>query len=131
MVALDTGFFIAMMKGSREAQQLWHRLKDKQIVPLIPSLVVGELYYILLRENYGKKALSVINRISKIGKIIDIDLSIVLKGGEIKDRLKIPYIDSLIGAAAVVNNCSELYTSDKTHMTKLHHYGIKIQIIHE
>ncbi len=50
MVALDTGFFIAMMRGNEDAKDLWKEFRDRRIRPIISVFTIGELFYILLKE---------------------------------------------------------------------------------
>ncbi|MBI3813491.1 MAG: PIN domain-containing protein [Nitrospinae bacterium] len=64
-------------------------------------------------------------------EIIDTNITIVKKGAEIKHRQKIPYIDSLVGATAIVNGCKKLYTSDRKHMKGLKDYGLEVVFIRE
>ena len=131
MVALDTGFFVAFMKGSEDAKSLWHKIKENKIKPIVSILTIGELLYILYREGRSKEIDIIIKRMVSTTEIINTDIEIIRKGAEIKHLQKIPYIDSLIGATAIVNGCKKLYTSDRKHMKNLQDYGIEIVFLRE
>lgn len=128
MVALDTGFFIAMMRGNEEAKELWKEFRVRRIRPIISVLTVGELFYILLKEQ-APEPLRVTDSLRRIAKVINVDNEIVLKAGELKNRHKIPYVDSLIAATVLIAKCNEFITSDRNHMICLEDYGLKVKNI--
>ncbi len=129
MVVLDTGFFVSMMKGNDEARDIWYDLRDKGIKPTISSLTIGEVLYIILQDRPFEVANEVIDKIQRVGKIIPVDIDVAKKGGELKYRHKIPYVDSLIAATALLTGCKRLITSDRKHMEILEGYGITVKIL--
>lgn len=131
MVALDTGFFVAMIRGSEEARSIWRGIRDSRIRPVISTLAVGELLYILYSENRKRESEGIVKKIMAVAEVIPVDMSVVLKGVEIKHSQEIPYVDSLIGATAMLSNCKVLYTSDRAHMKTLEDYGLKVVIVRE
>ena len=131
MVALDTGFFVALMRGSGEAKSLWRGFKENKITPFVSVLTVGELSYILHREGKSNEADMIIKRMEAVTRIVDVDASIARKAAEIKHFKHIPYIDSLVGATAILTGCEKLCTSDRKHMKSLQAYGVEIVFVHE
>lgn len=133
MVAIDTGFFIAMMRGSLKAQSLWHEMKENKIKPVISSFSIGELIYILYKQ--GKKyeeIEGILRRIMQVTRVVDTSSTIAIKSAEIKHKIKIPYIDSLIGATAILSNCKTIYTSDRKHMENIKdYYDVNVVIVRE
>lgn len=131
MVAFDTGFFVAFMRGSKEAMALWRWIKEERIKPVVSTLTIGEIMYILYRENRNEDANGIVEKILHVAKVMPVDITIARKGAEIKYLQKIPYIDSLIGATAILNGCGKLYTSDRKHMSILKNYGLEVVTLHE
>jgi len=129
MVALDTGFFVAMMRGSKKAISLWREFKKEKIRPIISTLVVGELLYIFYREGKSKEAKEIVERMAGVGEVENVSVNVVTEGAGIKHSLGIPYVDALIGATALINGCKKLYTSDRKHMKRLEGKGITVFVI--
>lgn len=131
MVGVDTGFFIALMRGNEQARTLLHDLRREKLRAIVSVLCLGELLYILYREGRGNESAKIIRGIAGTMRIVNLDLEIVEEGAKIKDAKKIPYVYSLIGATAIVNGCKKLYTADTQHMTVLKDYGIDVVVIRE
>lgn len=133
MVAVDTGFFIAMMRGSHKAVSLWQEMKKNKIKPVMSSLSIGELVYILYREGKEDEEIKgILIKMVRVIKVIDTSSIIATKGAEIKHKTKIPYIDSLITATAIMSNCKTIYTSDRKHMENIKdYYDIDVVIVRE
>lgn len=131
MVALDTGFFIAMMRGNSEAIALWRWLKQNRLRPVISAITAGELLYVLYREKKKEEAEGIVERIFRIADAIPVDIEVAKKGAGIKHSQGMPYVDALIGATALSSGCQKLYTSDRNHMKSLKSYGLEIIIIRE
>lgn len=131
MVAIDAGFFIALMRGHEQAREILRYLKKENTRAIVSVLSIGELLYVLYREGRGNEAARIIRIIARTMKISDVNMEIAEEGAKIKQAKKIPYVDSLIGATAIINSCKKLYTSDDKHMTALMDYGIDIVTIRE
>jgi len=132
VVAIDTGFFVAMMKGSQKAKNLWNRLRREKARPVVSTLVIGELIYILYRESLDHGEVEkIVNRVGRLSEVIPVNLSVVKKAAMIKHNYRIPYIDSLIFATALHAGCDKLYTSDRNHMDKLQAEGVEIVFCRE
>jgi predicted nucleic acid-binding protein len=131
MVVLDTGFFVSMLKGNHDAKDIWHKLREEGIRPIVSALTIGELLYILLRDRPLEAAQKVVDKIQTVGKVVAVGVDVARKGGELKDKHKVPYVDSLIVATVLLSGCEELITSDRKHMGILKEYGITVKILRE
>ena len=102
----DTWFFIELSKNERRALEIIRALGKHKNRIIIPAVVLLELRRISIRS--GKKELS--NdfikslELNKNFEIINCDLEVSIKAGEISANYNIPAIDSIIVASAIVNS---------------------------
>src|ERR1700741_217784 len=101
MVALDTGFFVSMMRGNKKAISLWREFKQEKIRPIVSTLSLGELLYLFYSEGKGEEAKEMIYNIGRVGKVENVSIDVVIKGASIKHSLGIPYVESRFPARAL------------------------------
>ena len=68
MVALDTGFFVAMIRGSKKAISLWREFRKEKIRPVISTLIAGELLYIFYKEGKSEEAKEMVGKMARVGE---------------------------------------------------------------
>ena len=110
----DTWFFIELSKNERRALEIIRALGKHKNRIIIPAVVLLELRRISIRS--GKKELS--NdfikslELNKNFEIINCDLEVSIKAGEISANYNIPAIDSIIVASAIIHKCHRLISKD-------------------
>lgn len=120
------------MRGNRDVKKLWNGFRKNKIKPVISVLVIGELIYILYRENREQTEVAkIVDKLISLSDVVSVDISVVKKAAEIKHRYRIPYMDSLIFATALKKGCSKFYTSDRNHMSKLKKENTEVILCHE
>ena len=84
---------------------------------IISSQVLGELYHVLTRKNLTsqEEAKQIIVELSTNFPVWAIDAATVLNALEINSNEGYSYWDSLIISAALLNNCTTLYSEDMQH----------------
>lgn len=82
--------------------------------PLLVSVLNwGEVFYLLWQRVGEEKARQVLANLSQLPiRIVPVDLPQALKAGELKALHKIPYVDCLAAALAILNQAT-LVTSDR------------------
>ena len=126
MVGLDTGFFISLMKSDSKAVDFWNSLGGKDYLPSVSILTIGEILYISYRLGKPKIGKTMVDNIFMSSRVLPIDRAIIEKAASLKAGQDIPYVDSIIIASFMLNNCREFHTTDGKHFSKLKNKGIKI-----
>ena len=115
MVGLDTGFFVAMMKGDKRTLLLWDNLQQQGRTSIVSVLTLCELLYIYYKIGKAETGRTLIENI-KIASIVKfVDENIVTRAAGLKHGLSIPFIDALIMATFLESGCKEMHTSDRKH----------------
>jgi len=121
---LDTNAVIALLADEELAPE---RLKGAEEV-LVPSVVMGELYYGAYKSSHAQSNLARVDEFAVNATILSCDIETARRYGEIKDRLQkkgrpIPANDLWIAAVAVQYDLT-LVTRD-AHFAEVD--GLKIQ----
>ena len=99
--------------GARKVERLLQSALQQQSSVLISVLNWGEVFYLLWQRRGEETARRTIANLSRLPlRIIPVDLSQALKAGEIKAVHKIPYVDCVAAALAVLQEAT-LVTSDR------------------
>jgi len=99
--------------GSRKVERLLQSALQQQSSLLISVLNWGEVFYLLWQRRGEETARRTVASLSHLPlRIIPVDLSQALKAGEIKAVHKIPYVDCVAAALAVLQQAT-LVTSDR------------------
>ena len=99
--------------GSRKVERLLQSALQQQSSLLISVLNWGEVFYLLWQRRGEETARRTVASLSRLPlRIIPVDLSQALKAGEIKAVHKIPYVDCVAAALAVLQQAT-LVTSDR------------------
>lgn len=99
--------------GARKVERLLQSALQQRTSVLISVLNWGEVFYLLWQRRGEETARRTIANLSRLPlRIISVDLSQALKAGEIKAGHKIPYVDCVAAALAVLQEAT-LVTSDR------------------
>ena len=124
MVSIDTGFFVGLMKGDLKPIEFWASLVDRDALPVVSMLTLGELLYISFRLGQPDKGKELVDSIDKSARVMPVDRPIVEKAAYLKAGRGIPYIDSIILATFMLAGCREIHTTDRSHFTEIKNKGI-------
>ena len=124
MVGIDTGFFVGLMKGDSKPVEFWTSLIDRETLPVVSMLTLGELLYITFRLGQPDQGRELVDSIDKSARVIPVDRPIVEKAASLKAGRGIPYIDSIILATFMLAGCSAIHTTDKSHFAEIKNKGI-------
>jgi len=99
--------------GARKVERLLQSALQQRSSVLISVLNWGEVFYLLWQRRDEETARRTIANLSRLPlRIIPVDLSQALKASEIKAVHKIPYVDCVAAALAVLQEAT-LVTSDR------------------
>ena len=126
MTGLDTGFFVKLLKGERQAITLFEQM-DEDADLCVSCLTIFELKRLSLRGALEKDAVNqlienilLLCRISWINNVEIHDVAAGLSHG-----LGIPAVDSLILAGFILNGSEIIYTTD-SHLEKYIKKGVRV-----
>ena len=126
MTGLDTGFFVKLLKGDRQAVRLFERMDDDTDL-CVSCLTIFELKRLSLRGALEKDAVKQLIdhilslcRISWLDNVEIHDLAVGLAHG-----LGIPAVDSLILAGFILNGSETIYTPG-SHLEKYIKKGVRV-----
>ncbi|MEE9151129.1 MAG: PIN domain-containing protein [Thermoplasmata archaeon] len=116
---LDTWFFIKLSESDAKALKLIRETKKNSF--FVPSVTILELTRSAIRKGKLKNLTDLISSLLKEKniKIIDCNIEIAKKAGELSATYNIPSIDSIIASTSIINKCHKLL-SDDSHFNKLH-----------
>ena len=115
---MDTWFFIKLSEKDLTAMKLIKETKKNSFI--VPTVTILELTRIAIRKGKLKDINDLIS--SLIGaeniEVIDCNIKIASKAGEISATYNIPTVDSIIATTAIIYKCHKLL-SDDSHFDKL------------
>ena len=110
--------------GARKVERLLQSALQQRSSVLISVLNWGEVFYLLWQRRGEETARRTIANLSRLPlRIIPVDLSQALKASEIKAVHKIPYVDCVAAALAVLQEAT-LVTSDRDFEKLGRHFPI-------
>lgn len=126
MILLDTDICIEILRGNRSVIE---RYKTYDEPVAISFMSVGELYYGAEKSNFKERNKSVVDEFLLSIDMINTDIQILKKFGELKSRLAInnsmlPDADILIAATTLVR-CKKLVTGNVKHFKRFDHLIIE------
>ena len=126
MIGFDTGFFVKLLKGDRQAVEIFEKVDDDTDL-CVSSLTLFELTKLSLKGALDQQTLDqLIESIMVMGHITWIDsVEIVRSAASLSHGLGIPAVDSLILAGFVANRANTIYTTD-SHFEKYVKKGVKV-----
>ena len=130
MVGLDTGFFVAMIKGDEAVIELWKQCSAKDAPPVVSVLTLGELLYLSYRTGTPDAGKALVDNIELSCRAIPVDREIVEKAAALKAGRAIPYTDSLILATFLLNGCKTIHTTDRKHFSRIENKGVEFVFHH-
>ncbi len=117
--------FLEAGPGCQKVKELLDSSLRQQSIILVSVLNWAEIFYLLWQrrgEEMARKAMTGLSQLPL--EIVSVDVFLALKGGEIKALHKIPYVDCIAAALAILNHAI-LVTSDRD-FEKL---GRRIQVL--
>jgi predicted nucleic acid-binding protein len=116
--------FVDAGPGAQRVRALLHEAHEHRAGVAISVLNWGEVFYLLWERRGEEKANRTLSQISRLPlEIVPVDLAIALKAGQIKAVHKIPYVDSVAAALAVLRQAT-LVTSDRDFEKLGRHFPI-------
>jgi len=110
--------------GALKVERLLQEALHGQSLLLISVANWGEVFYLLWQRRGEQQAIQTIARLSHLPlEIIPVDLPQALKAGEIKARHKIPYVDCIAAALAILQRAI-LVTADRDFEKLGRHFPI-------
>lgn len=104
-IIFDSYAILALLKKENGANKVRELLKQAEIGAVnicLPVLILGEVFYILIREIGEKQAGDIIAKIENLAvEIIDIDLHLTKQAAKIKVDGRLSYSDSFVLALAI------------------------------
>ena len=126
MTGLDTGFFVKLLKGDRQAITLFEQM-DEDADLCVSCLTIFELKRLSLRGALEKEAVNqlIVNILSlcRVAWIDNVEIHDMAAG--LSHGLGIPAVDSLILAGFILNGSETIYTTD-SHLEKYVKKGIRV-----
>jgi len=105
--------FVEDGPGAERVERLFQDARRQNITVLISVLNWGEIFYYLWRERGEESARTTLANLSRLSlELVPVDLPQALKAGEIKARHKIPYVDCIAAALAMLQQ-AKLVTADR------------------
>jgi len=116
---LDTWFFVKLSESDPKAIKLIKETKKNSFV--IPSVTILELTRTAIRKGKLSDLEDLVSSLirGKNMEIIDCNVEIAKKAGEMSASYNIPSIDAIIASTSIIHNCHKLL-SDDSHFNKLH-----------
>jgi len=112
-IGLDTGFFIELFSGNKQAISLYKAIVEGNIIGVVSVIVIFELKRIALKGAINKEAYKIIeNHWATLFQIENIDKEIALEAALISHRTGLPTADALIYITYKKAKCKEIYTVD-------------------
>jgi predicted nucleic acid-binding protein len=126
MIGLDTGFFFKLLKGNRQATEIFEHIDDDTDL-CVSCLTIFELKRLSLRGALEEDAVSSlidnVMSLCHISWLNNVEIHNVAAG--LSRGLGIPAIDSLILAGFILNGSETIYTTD-SHMEKYVKKGVRV-----
>jgi predicted nucleic acid-binding protein len=126
MIGLDTGFFLKLLRGDRQATEIFEYINDDTDL-CVSCLTFFELKRLSLRGVLEQDAVNkLIDNIISLCRISWLDnVEIHNIAASLSHGLGIPAIDSLILAGFVLNGSETTYTTD-SHMERYVKKGVQV-----
>lgn len=126
MILIDTDICIELLRGNKHVIEKRQNCDEHVSVSFI---TVGELYYGAQRSTNRVKNMNIVEEFLLSITIIDSDLEILKKFGELKSviynkRTLLPDADILI-AATVLTKCTKLITGNLKHFNRFENLTIE------
>ncbi len=130
IVGLDTGFFIQLLGGLPECQELWRDLIEDRARGIVACLTLSELRRLALRGALEAGDVDLLlQAIQAICEIVWLDHGEVLDmGARLSHGLALPLVDALILASLISRSVREIWTTDED-LTRYHRRGIRIRLL--
>lgn len=110
MNVVDSSAWLEYIAGTKNAQ-IFEKTIEKTDQLIVPVITIYEVFKKILIEKNEENALKIAAHM-RLGKVIDINLSISLEAAKFGKSYKLPMADALIYATAKQYNCT-IWTQDE------------------
>ena len=119
MILIDTDICIELLRGNKHVLEERQKCEDSAAISI---MTVGELYYGAERSSNRLKNTNIIDQFIISVQVINTDLDILKKFGELKAGLYnknvlLPDADILIASTAIIK-CTKLITGNSKHFNR-------------
>ena len=118
-VILDTRFLLAipyLTDGEKRKNAAFHeKVRKGQVIAVVPTVVLTELYYILRRKHGEDTARIRVKSAAVTYHLHELDEETALEAGTILGKTAIPLADSIIAATYRVTKANYVLTDDVEH----------------
>ncbi|NOR44192.1 MAG: PIN domain-containing protein [Candidatus Delongbacteria bacterium] len=126
MILLDTDVCIEILRGNEIVIEKRSYCEEKVAISF---MTIAELFYGAERSNYRSKNINLIEEFILTVDIINTDVEILKKFGELKsdlykNNILLPDADILIASTALIN-CSKLITGNIKHFNRFRDLSIE------
>ena len=105
--------FVEDGPGAERVERLWKDARQNSAPTLMSVLNWGEVFYHLWQERGEESARRTLSGLSRLPlEIVPVDLAQALQAAELKARHKIPYVDCIAAALAMLRQ-AVLVTADR------------------
>lgn len=115
---IDTWFFVKLSESDPAALKLVKETKKNSFI--VPSVTLLELTRSAIRKGKLKNIENLVTSLMKAKnvEVVDCNIEIAKKAGEVSASYNIPSIDSIIASTSIIYKCHRLL-SDDSHFDKL------------
>lgn len=126
MILLDTDVCVEILRGNKN---VIHKRRINEDIIAISFMTVAELFYGAEKSNNIEKNYSLVEEFLLTVEIIESDIDILKKFGELKSKLSRVYnliadADIFIGATALIK-CNKLITGNMNHFNRIE--GLRLE----
>jgi predicted nucleic acid-binding protein len=126
MIGLDTGYFVRLLEGHREAKDVWHAIIDGE-ASAASCLSVIELARMARKGVIAAEAeVAIREAILGLCRVCWLDREeVLLSGANMAHGLRLPAVDALILAGLISAGANRIYTTD-SRMEAYKKKGVRI-----
>jgi len=126
----DTSFFVQLLGGNPEAVEVWKKVAELEIEPVISVIVLFELKRLALKGKIEKEKYDQLEKaLMEIADLVELDTGLSLKAASVSHGTGLAARDAIIYTTALESGCSELYTADSDFEAVKQSGKVKILIV--
>ena len=122
-VLIDTDIHIDFLRKTRASKAIFQDIRDEKIIGLSSAITEAELFSGEECNDLEKR--KAVEELLSLSHKIEVDSVIAKKAGELRRIYRIPLIDALIAASAMISE-SILYSRNVKHFKKVK--GLKLKV---
>jgi hypothetical protein len=125
MIGLDTGFFLELMNGNKEAVSLWKSGLDDAVEFTVSCISLFEIQHLGLKGKI-RSADVILDSIDGMCQVVWLNPGVLSQGARLSHGLGMPAVASLILPSLLANGCIEIYTTD-SHLEAYHGSNLTVK----